>query len=212
MVKRIFVFFVLIFISVSVASSAFVRVKVGGIADGDTLFLENRPNLRLMCIDAPEIDHESGKNQYYALAARDFLWRLVRGKILFLRDVKHDRFGRMLAQAYLPDGTWLNFLLVRKGYAFYFPHKREKCLKILQAQRWAMQEEVGFWKKILHLPCASQDFIGNKRSRRFHTLRCKFGKRISRFNRVIFHSLYAAFYQGYAPARCCTVWPIERLP
>jgi len=183
-----------------------------GVADGDTVFLTNGQSLRLACIDAPEIDHQGQFTQYYGVEAKNFLWSLIKDKSLTLKDVKKDRFGRILAQVYLPDGRWLNKIMIRKGYAFYFPHRRQACVGFLDEQHLAMEQKVGFWPKILSMPEARQVFLGNKNSRRFHRKICLYGLRTSPRNRIWFTSLYQAFWAGYAPARCCTVWPLESRP
>ncbi|WP_456324196.1 thermonuclease family protein [Desulfonauticus submarinus] len=209
--RRLFVacifFYFLFFGFFAEAKCVFVFPR--GVADGDTVFLSNGLHLRLALVDAPEMNYKGGLSQYYAKKSKNFLWHLIKHRQLCLRNLTKDRFGRLLAQAYLEDGKWINFLLIRKGYAFYFPHKGEFNKILLRAQRLAMQEKVGFWKRILSLPAATQVFLGNKKSRRFHTLECKFGRKISFRHRRMFSSLYEAFYFGYAPARCCTIWPLE---
>ncbi len=183
------------------------------VVDGDTFFLREGTKVRLKGIDAPEISHAPGEtSQYYGREAKRFLISIVWKRYVRLSQVGRDvdRFHRVLAYVYLPDGTFINLLMVKRGYAFCFPHPDQSPRMIhlfLQAQREAMRGKRGFWRRILSLPAAHQRFVGNRRTLRFHTMNCVLGRKISRGNRIFFSSLYDAFYMGYAPCRRCTIWP-----
>ncbi|KUJ95459.1 MAG: Nuclease (SNase domain protein) [Desulfonauticus sp. 38_4375] len=176
--------------------------------DGDTLFLSNGLKLRLKSIDAPELGHGKGKDQYFAREAKYFLFKLVKGKKLKLEEVEKDRFGRIIAQVYTADGNWINREMLAQGFAFYFEHKGVFYPRLLKAQQEAMRLRKGFWAKLLELPLARRSYLGNSYSRRFHQLSCPNGQLISSRHKRLFFSLYEAFYKGYAPARGCTPWPL----
>jgi len=57
---------------------------------------------------------------------------------------------------------------------------------------------------------AGREYVGTRGSRRFHTMSCSLGRGVKDANRVYFSSLREAFSAGYAPARECTPWPLER--
>jgi micrococcal nuclease len=187
--------------------------KVSWVIDGDTFVLENRDIIRIKGIDAPELAHEKGeKSQYYAKEAKYRLKKLIYKKSIIIKKygLKKDRFGRFLAYVYLPDGRFLNLILIREGYAFYFPHldlEKNIARRLLDAQRTAMDQRRGFWAKILSMNAAHRPYIGNRKSKRFHTLNCVLGKKIYWKYKVRFSSLYEAFYKGYAPCRECSPWP-----
>ncbi len=189
-------------------------VFVRWVVDGDTFFIGNGKRVRLKGIDAPEVSHAPDEvSQYYARESKGFLISLIWKKRVLLGQYgrEQDRFHRILAYVYLPDGRFVNLLMVKKGYAFCFPHKDESTKMrrlFLKAQRIAMKKKRGFWKKILSLSIAHQKFVGSMKTLRFHTLNCVFGKKIPPNNRVYFSSLYSAFFSGYAPCRRCTVWPL----
>ncbi|WP_051617103.1 thermonuclease family protein [Desulfonatronovibrio hydrogenovorans] len=191
------------------------QVRVAWVPDGDTLILENRDVVRLKGIDAPETGYNGGPAQYFALEAAQRLQELVRGNVITLEpgEPPQDRYGRILAYAYLPTGENINVLLVREGYAFYFPHQnqnQEISSQILAAQQKAMEEGRGFWPGVLAVDKPGKEYVGNTRSKRFHVLDCGYGQRISRANQRFFSSLYQAFYEGFAPCRRCTPWPDEK--
>lgn len=168
--------------------------------------------VRLKGVDAPEMDHEGGRHQYFAREARQGLRRLVLDTALRMdtATMTRDRFDRILAEVWLPDGRLLNQVLVRQGLAFFYPHPRQKLTDregLLSAQKQAMLEGQGFWARILSMREAGETFIGNRRSRRFHRRECPYGRGMSRSNHIEFPSLRQAFAAGYAPCRECTPWP-----
>ena len=46
-------------------------------------------------------------------------------------------------------------------------------------------------------------YVGNKRTRKFHKLSCKWAKKISFSNRIYFHSIDEAKEKGYIPCKVC---------
>lgn len=112
------------------------KVQVQNVSDGDTLRVRYRGNselLRLIGIDAPERHenpkaYEMAKRSGYRLKdildlgerATNFLKSKVkRDDILDLEfDVtQRDKYGRLLAYAYLPDKEMLNTMILDYGFA-----------------------------------------------------------------------------------------------
>lgn len=208
--------------ALALVSACFLTVWAGGVegrweairrvADGDTLELVDGRLVRLIGVNAPEIDHEARTAEPLALEAREFLAAAVSGGGIRLEsDVeKKDHHGRTLAWVFLPDGRLLNELLLREGLAYCLPTvpnlKYEG--RLLAAQRAAMAEEKGIWKDLREKPSAR--YTGNLRSRRFHLATCPDARRIAPRNRVSFASLREAFFAGFAPDRECL--PAEKKP
>jgi methylphosphotriester-DNA--protein-cysteine methyltransferase len=46
-------------------------------------------------------------------------------------------------------------------------------------------------------------FVGNKSTKKFHTMQCEWGKKISPKNRVVFHSVAEAEKAGYVACKVC---------
>lgn len=116
------------------------RAIVLSVVDGDTIrvdFDSSRQLVRLCGIDAPEArankkalrdSNKSGISVGQILIqgtkATAFVKKLLSaGQIVYLEfDVeKRDRYDRLLAYVYLPDGRMLNELLVKEGYAKPYP-------------------------------------------------------------------------------------------
>lgn len=138
------------------------------IVDGDTLYCSNssgnEEKVRLIGIDAPEsstnpkttkdaertgesieIIEELGKKSEAFVESLLPVGKEVRLEL----DVQvRDKYGRTLAYVYLPDGTMLNELIVRKGYAHVMtipPDVRYQEL-FLEAERDAKENKRGLWE------------------------------------------------------------------
>lgn len=103
--------------------------KVVKVYDGDTITIVNhlqfgmfetseiyKFQVRLSGIDCPEIRGKSEAEKTRAKQARDVLSALVLNKIVELRNVKTEKYGRLLADIYL-NGVCLNDYMISEGYA-----------------------------------------------------------------------------------------------
>lgn len=186
--------------------------RVQWIPDGDTIHMEDGRRVRLLGIDAPEMGREGEPDQYYARESRDYLRRLIGDRPVRLEgdNQEPDRYGRLLAYVFLPDGRMANEVLVEEGLAFFYPHThqdREFQQRMLEAQKRAIMARKGFWPRILALPQPPAGWVGNSRSKRFHHPDSHYAARISPRNHVFLRSLEQAFLEGYAPARTSSPWP-----
>jgi len=137
--------------------------------DGDTFRcrLENgeEVKVRLIGIDTPESrrnrkayrDAErSGRSVEEIVRlgrkASAFTRRLIPpGTTVYLEtDVQvHDRYGRLLAYVYLPDGRMLNEVLLEEGYAtvYTIPPNVRYAERFVEIQRKAREEGKGLWQE-----------------------------------------------------------------
>ena len=93
-------------------------VEAATALSGDTLKLASGGEVRLIGIEAPKPALAPGDPAMASLAAgaTAALNRLVeRGVILRSDTLKQDRYGRRLAQAFAPDGRWLQAAQVTAG-------------------------------------------------------------------------------------------------
>lgn len=98
------------------------RVPVIYVYDGDTVKLTDGRRLRLIGINTPEVGrHGQAATEPYAREARAALTRLLEknNKILRLQygDERTDHYGRLLAHAWLEDGTNVGVHLLQLGLA-----------------------------------------------------------------------------------------------
>lgn len=140
----------------------YTDICVKRVVDGDTLVLENGEKVRLIGIDTPEI-HESKKLYKDARRAKEdistiqklgrqayqFTKDLVEGKRLSLEfDLeRRDVYKRLLAYAYLKDGTFVNAEIVKQGYAslMTIPPNTKYADLFLQLYQQARENKRGLW-------------------------------------------------------------------
>jgi endonuclease YncB( thermonuclease family) len=127
-------------LTVAAAAEDF-RAPVVGITDGDTITIlrNGRPEaLRLHGIDAPE------KGQAFGNLAKRFTSGLAFGRSVTVRVRGRDRYGRTIADVFLPDGRNLNQEVVRAGYAWWYRrYSADQRLAVLEAD--ARVTRRGLW-------------------------------------------------------------------
>ncbi|MDI6852337.1 MAG: thermonuclease family protein [Deltaproteobacteria bacterium] len=177
-------------------------VEVG---DGDTVIIAGGRKVRLLGIDAPELEKEGRPADFLAHKAKAELARLINGQRLRLEydELRYDQYGRLLAYLFLPDGSLVNAEMVRQGLAkvYIFPPNTRYQDRLLAAQREALEARRGLWQQAL----AKDEpyYIGNKSSLRFHRPDCPGGRQTAPGNRVQLESPKEAYLKGYSPCRMC---------
>ena len=125
--------------------------RVKAIVDGDTLALEDGRIVRLSGIMAPKppLDAEAGRHWPLAERASAALRELALGQEVRLvyAGPKSDRYGRLVAQVYRADGTWLEGELLARGLARVLTHKDDRALAaaMLERERAARDKRRGLW-------------------------------------------------------------------
>jgi len=188
----------------SVGSQDGQWVMVQKAVDGDTLRLQDGRSVRLVGIDAPEIDHENGNHQPMALEAWRFVCKLTNGKRIRLEKDQsdHDSYGRILAYAFDSNGQMLNQIIIANGLAhvLYLQPDVKAHEALLITQRQAMTNKQGKWQ---NFNWEQGTFVGNSRSKRFHRPDCPSASQIASKSKVLFETEREAFWAGYAPCRGC---------
>jgi len=100
--------------------------------DGDTITIaskmpyENSPlfrfNVRLNGIDTPEIKSKNENEKLLAKTSRDSLSQLILHKNITLRNVKNEKYGRILADVYLDD-LHINQWMIDQQFAVVYDGK-----------------------------------------------------------------------------------------
>ena len=91
------------------------RYQVARVIDGDTITVsQSDRRIRLFGIDALEMDEPGGE------AARNFLVALISTDDLLSDFIEEDRYGRMVARLYLPNGQDVSALMIEAGHAVEF--------------------------------------------------------------------------------------------
>ncbi|OGI69136.1 hypothetical protein A2824_01940 [Candidatus Nomurabacteria bacterium RIFCSPHIGHO2_01_FULL_42_16] len=138
---------VLPFVPSSVEGEELYLVK--RVKDGDTIELENGETVRYIGIDTPESVHPQKPVQCFGVEASQRNKELVEGKLVRLeRDITdRDKYGRLLRYIYAEDGTFINFELVKQGYAsvYTYPPDVKYNDLFLEAQKEARENNSGLW-------------------------------------------------------------------
>lgn len=124
-------------------------VTVSRVNDGDTVsvIIDNRrEKVRLIGIDAPEIGQRPWGDE-----AKKYLENILsssgwRTRLEF--DVeRRDKYGRILAYLWTPDGRLVNLMMVKSGYAmlFTFPPNVKHANEFSAAQQEASSRGLGIW-------------------------------------------------------------------
>lgn len=124
------------------------------VVDGDTLVVETEGEtntVRLLGIDTPELKHPRKEIECFAKEASEKAKDLLLEEEVFLRpdftQQDEDRYGRLLRYVYLADGTLVNELLIREGYAYEYTYRApyKKQSEFQNAESEARENEVGLW-------------------------------------------------------------------
>ena len=109
--------------------------KVMKVYDGDTINIATKlpyPNspiyrfsVRLNGIDSPEIKGKTEKEKELAIISRDKLHQLIYGKVVSIRNIETEKYGRVLADIYMDD-LHVNKWMLDNFYAVaYYGKKKE---------------------------------------------------------------------------------------
>ena len=108
------------------------RVKAGSVHDGDTFravadLTNEEIRVRMACIDAPELKQAGG------VESRDFLRKMLPdGKEVILSIAETDRFGRSVAEVFVPirnsqEEIAVNGEMVAAGHAHFYEKYKSAC-------------------------------------------------------------------------------------
>ena len=122
--------------------------RVERVVDGDTIIVTGVGRVRLIGVDTPESVDPRRPVEFFGKEASAFTRRLVDGKRVLLGYdwERTDRYGRTLAYVYLPDGTFVNAEIIRRGYGHAYTRFPFKHLeRFRQLEREARQAGHGLW-------------------------------------------------------------------
>lgn len=149
--------------------------QVTRVIDGDTLVVDTIGTVRLIGVDTPETVDPRKPVQAFGAEASAFLKGLALGKSVKLDfdQTRTDRYGRTLAYAYLPDGTFVNREIIRQGYGFAYTEFPFRLMDDFRAaERDARAAHRGMWADAKPDGIHPQVFINDK-SEVYHLQACR---------------------------------------
>lgn len=130
--------------------------QVVKVYDGDTIILEDKKHVRLLGINTPEIESQHREEEPGGVAAKRWLQAQLQDSKVYLEfdQVKRDKYKRLLAHVYLPDGKHLNLALLENGLAAVsiIPPNSLHTDKLIQAQQHAEKLKLGIWSMPKYQP------------------------------------------------------------
>jgi micrococcal nuclease len=204
------------------------------VVDGDTLELSlagKTEKVRLIGVDTPEVHaseklHRDAARTQQDVAtiralgrqASDFTKHLVhvgeRVRLEFDQQPR-DKYQRLLAFVWLPDGRMLNETIICEGYSPAFtryPFRQDYMDRFRACERSARQGNKGLWREervattVAPSARSSQtrgEIHGNRRSKIYHLPSCPNYSRLKPENVVPFASEAEAVQDGYRRAKNC---------
>jgi len=114
-----------------------VKGKCVEVYDGDTIKLVlNIPfdqdklykwNCRINRVDTPELRTKNKKEKEFGYQVRDKLKEKIYNKILDVKCLEFDKYGRLLVELYSEDQECINDWLIKNNYAYeYFGGSKKK--------------------------------------------------------------------------------------
>ena len=128
---------------------------VSRVIDGDTLELDTGRIIRLLNINTPE-KNEQGYN-----LAKDFL-KKFENKTIEIEEIGAYKYVSTLAIIYLKD--YLNVQIVWEGLAKKFLVQQTELKEFASAEKEAIENEKGIWKKSPFYNCISSEITAQAES------------------------------------------------
>ncbi|OGD81595.1 hypothetical protein A2572_04420 [Candidatus Collierbacteria bacterium RIFOXYD1_FULL_40_9] len=119
--------------------SPIVYDKVVEVVDGDTFFIQNRQPIRLYGVNAPELGN------CYSEESKKELTKMILGKEVRLTGLQADRYGRVVADVHLKDGTYINLHMVKGGYTAYIRAYDQNIENMKEAGGISRQNKIGIF-------------------------------------------------------------------
>lgn len=164
--KIVSLFFYCLFVFTTVSAKAENTATVTRVVDGDTIkvMYEGHPDrIRFIGVDTPESfpnrkaykdSRKSGQDIDVIVAQGQSAKKFTQGilpkgqKVLLEFDVEpRDRYKRILAYVYLPDGRMVNEVIIKEGYAspMTIPPNVKYQKRFLTAYQYARDHNKGLW-------------------------------------------------------------------
>ena len=104
---------------------ALPTVTIKSCSDGDTCTTTTGENVRLACIDTPELKGENARPAP-AMAAKYHLNGMLMSQKVGIRRITTDRFGRTVAELFI-NGVDVQQAMVASGHAEIFWRDASQC-------------------------------------------------------------------------------------
>ena len=111
---------------------------VNNVLDGDTFVIKKNQRVRLFDFNAPAIDACGGQK------SKDRLEELVLNKKISLREIRADKYSRIMALAY-QGKQLINETMIAEGWGDYIGPQTSQAQRLRQLHRQAKEERLGIY-------------------------------------------------------------------
>ncbi|CAG7855892.1 hypothetical protein MCAMS1_00191 [biofilm metagenome] len=143
-------------------------VKVEKVFDGDTVRLEDGRKIRLLGVNAPEVQHKGRMTEAGGESAKRWLTeKLQNKKIRLVKDVEEtDKYNRILAHVFTENKDHINLQLIELGLATVniYPPNLLYADQLSAAGTRAEQAKKGIWQQPHYAPITVEQLDGNGHS------------------------------------------------
>lgn len=165
------------------------KYRVSKVIDGDTVVLENNKRIRLLGVNAPEIENRFHPGEPGGMEAKKWLQAKLQGRSVYLEQDRQtlDHYQRTLAHLHLPDGEHINLSLVEKGLATVslIPPNLLHASTLIKAQQQAEARKLGIWSMEQYRPRLLTKLTEKPFGWQRYRVRVREFKRNRRFSRLI---------------------------
>jgi endonuclease YncB( thermonuclease family) len=134
-----------------VVKQGYSFVRVVKVFDGDTVKLEDGRKVRLLGINAPEVQHKGQATEAGGESAKRWLTeKLINKKIRLVKDVEEtDKYKRVLAHIFTENKDHINLQLIEMGLAVVniYPPNLLYADQLAAAGARAEQAKRGIWQQ-----------------------------------------------------------------
>ncbi len=189
------------------------RGVIIAVDDGDSIKVRFKNGaerkVRLLGIDAPEINDSKEENRFWAQMAKRFVsFYLYRREVRLSYEAEiEDKYGRVLAYIQDKEHGLFNEFMIREGFAFVFSNssiKKEYMRRFRKAEDEAKKKGNGLWRKgeFRSIPASeARHYLGKVLSVQFFSSKVE-----ERRNFLFLHSLQGEF-QALIPRQNLALFP-----
>lgn len=112
--------------------------KVVSVIDGDSFKIGNDQTIRLLSLDAPDTEYCMGEE------SKDALTKKISGKTVILKELKTDRYGRVMAMVYQGNEN-INEYMIKNGLAIHLWDNTKQIGILGQANDFAREQRLGIF-------------------------------------------------------------------
>lgn len=145
--KYVIIFLLLVISTFSLGTNLFFYKRLQSentvveVVDGDTFQLSSGKRVRLMGVDAPEIDRCGGRE------AKERLTELISNKNVTLSEETTEAYGRSLALVYIGN-TFVNKIMLEQGLARTDYRKNSQRDALTSAYHTAKEAKIGIFSSL----------------------------------------------------------------